>query len=150
MSKQNLPIKEILTLALGEIIVSLITCGVYLLIKYEDFYKVVLGVLLGSTVTIINFIVLSIMANRVINRFLEERGNSELTDEQASEVALKFQGRVQTQLKISFLVRTAVLAAVLIIACLVDVFEVLPTVIPLLMFRPIITVSEFIKRKVKK
>lgn len=149
MNKQKLPIRELISILIGEVIVSLVICGVYLIIsKYT--YKVLLGVLLGSTVTVLNFLVLSIMTNRVINRFLEARGDAELTDEEAQAVAMKFQGQVQNQIKISFLVRTAVLAATLVVAFLVEIFEVLPTVIPLLMLRPILTVSEFIKRKAQK
>ncbi|MBQ7333757.1 MAG: hypothetical protein IJW38_05365 [Clostridia bacterium] len=149
MNKQKLPAREILAILIGEIFVSLVICGIYLLIdKYT--YKVLLGVLLGSTVTLLNFIVLSIMTNRVINRFLEARGNEELSDEEAQDLALKFQGQVQNQIKISFIIRTAVLLATLIVAFLVEIFEVLPTVIPLLMLRPILTLSEFIKRKAQK
>ena len=149
MNKQKLPLRELIAILIGEAIVSLVICGVYLIIsKYT--YKVLLGVLLGSTVTVLNFLVLSIMTNRVINRFLEARGDAELTDEEAQAVAMKFQGQVQNQIKISFLVRTAVLAATLVVAFLVEIFEVLPTVIPLLMLRPILTVSEFIKRKAQK
>ena len=149
MNKQKLPLRELISILIGEAFVSLVICGVYLIIsKYT--YKVLLGVLLGSTVTVLNFLVLSIMTNRVINRFLEARGDAELTDEEAQAVAMKFQGQVQNQIKISFLVRTAVLAATLVVAFLVEIFEVLPTVIPLLMLRPILTVSEFIKRKAQK
>ena len=149
MNKQKLPLRELISILIGEAIVSLVICGVYLIIsKYT--YKVLLGVLLGSTVTVLNFLVLSIMTNRVINRFLEARGDAELTDEEAQAVAMKFQGQVQNQIKISFLVRTAVLTATLVVAFLVEIFEVLPTVIPLLMLRPILTVSEFIKRKAQK
>ncbi len=149
MNKQKLPARELLSILIGEIIVSSVICGIYLLIdKYT--YKVLLGVLLGSAVTFLNFLVLSIMTNRVINRFLEARGDAELSDEEASALALKFQGQVQNQIKISFIVRTAVLAATLVVAFLIEIFEVLPTVIPLLMLRPILTVSEFIKRKAQK
>lgn len=149
MTKQKLPLRELLAILIGEILTSAVICGVYLIIK-KFTYKVFLGVLLGSTVTLLNFLVLSIMTNRVINRFLEARGDEELSDEEAGALAMKFQGQAQNQIKISFIVRTAVLALTLVVAFLVDIFEVLPTVIPLLMLRPIITVSEFIKRKAQK
>ncbi len=149
MNKQKLPVKELLAILIGEAITSSVICGVYLIIK-KFTYKVLLGVLLGSTVTFLNFLVLSLMTNRVINRFLEARGDAELTDEEAEALAMKFQGQVQNQIKISFLVRTAVLAATLIVAFLIEIFEVLPTVIPLLMLRPILTASEFIKRRAQK
>lgn len=149
MTKQKLPIRELMTIAAGEALASLVISGIYLLIN-KFTYKVALGVLLGSTVTVLNFLVLSLMANAVINRFLEARGNEELSDEEAEKLALEFQGKVQAQLKLSFIIRTLVLVATLIVAFLVDVFEVLPTLIPLLMLRPIITVSELIKRKAQR
>lgn len=149
MNKQKLPLKELIAIIVGEALASLVVCGIYLLID-KFTYKVALGALLGSTVTFLNFIVLSLMTNRVINRFLEERGNEELTEEESAELALKFQGQVQAQIKISFIARTAVLLATLVVAFLTPVFEVLPTLIPLLMLRPILTLSEFIKRKAQK
>ena len=141
MNKQKLPVRELLAIIIGEAIVSAVVCGVYLLIGNFS-YKVALGVLLGSTVTF-----LAIMTNRVIDRFLLERGDSELSEEEAEALALKFQGQVQNQMKISFIVRTAVLVATLVVAFLIEIFAVLPTVIPLFMLRPIITVSELLKRK---
>ena len=148
MNKQKLPVRELIAIIIGEAAVSAVICGIYLIIK-KFTYKVALGVLLGSTVTFLNFLVLSIMTNRVIDRFLEERGNAEMTEEEADALALKFQGQVQNQIKISFIVRTAVLVATLIVAFLVEIFAVLPTVIPLFMLRPIIMVSEFLKFKRK-
>lgn len=147
MNKQKLPVRELLAILIGEVITSLIICGVFLIIKKYT-YKVLLGVLLGSSVTLLNFLVLSIMTNRVINRFLEARGNEEMSEEDAAALALKFQGQVQNQMKLSFIIRILVLAATLIVAFVSDIFNPLATVIPLLMLRPIITISEIIKRKV--
>ena len=149
MNKQKLPLRELLAIVIGEVLVSLVICGIYLIID-KFTYKVTLGVLLGSAITLLNFLVLSIMTNRVINNFLEERGEKELTDEEAMELSLKFQGKIQAQMKISFLIRTAVLVATLVVAFLVEIFEVLPTVIPILMLRPILSVSELIKRKAQR
>ena len=147
MNKQKLPVRELLAILIGELITSLIICGVFLIIKKYTL-EVLLGVLLGSAVTFLNFLVLSIMTNRVINRFLEARGNAELSDEDAEALALKFQGQVQNQMKLSFIIRILVLAAALVVAFISDLFNPLATVIPLLMLRPILTVSEIIRRKV--
>ncbi len=149
MNKQKLPLRELLALLIGEALTSLVICGVYLLIK-KFTYKVLLGVLLGSTVTVLNFIVLSIMTNRVINSFLEERGERELSEEEATELSLKFQGKIQAQMKISFLVRILVLVVTLVAAFVSGVFAPLATVIPILMLRPIITISELLKRKAQR
>ena len=148
MNKQKLPARELLAILIGEIITSSVICGVFLIIKKYTL-EVLLGVLLGSTVTFLNFLVLSVMTNRVINRFLEARGNEELSDEDAEALALKFQGQVQNQMKLSFIIRILVLAATLIVAFVSDFFNPLATVIPLLMLRPILTVSEIIRRKVQ-
>jgi hypothetical protein len=149
MEKQKLPIRELLFITIGEAIISLIICGIYLLInKYS--YKVALGALVGSVVTLVNFLVLSIMTNRVIDRFLKERGEGEMSDEDAAALAAKFQGQVQNQMKLSFIIRTAVMAVTLIIALVSGVFDVIATLIPLLMLRPIITVSQLFNRKAEK
>jgi hypothetical protein len=147
MKKQTLPTRELLAIVIGELITSLIVSGVFLIIKKFD-YTVVLGLVLGSAVTFINFLVLSIMTNKVIDRFLTERGNEEMDEEEAAALAMKFQGQVQNQMKLSFIIRIMVMIATFVLAFLLtDVFNVIATMIPLLMTRPIITVSEFFKKK---
>ncbi len=147
MKKQKLPVRELIAIIIGELITSLIISGVFLIIKKFD-YRVALGALLGSTVTFLNFLFLSFMTNRVIDRFLAERGDGEMEEEEAAALAMKFQGQVQNQMKLSFIIRILVMIATFVLAFLLtDVFNVIATVIPLLMLRPIITVSEFIKRK---
>lgn len=147
MKKQSLPIRELVAIAIGELITSLIISGVFLILKKFD-YTVALGAALGSTVTFLNFLILSIMTNRVIDKFLAERGSEELDEEAAQALAMKFQGQVQNQMKLSFIIRILVMIATFVLAFLLtDVFNVIATVIPLLMLRPIITVSEFFKKK---
>lgn len=147
MKKQTLPVRELLAIVIGELITSLIVSGVFLIIKKFD-YTVVLGLVLGSSVTFINFLVLAIMTNKVIDRFLAERGNEEMDEEEAAALAMKFQGQVQNQMKLSFIIRILVMIATFVLAFLLtDVFNVIATMIPLLMTRPIITVSEFFKKK---
>ncbi len=146
MKKEKLPIKQLLSLIIGEIIVSLAVCGIYLLINKFS-YKVISGVLLGSIVTVLNFMVLALMTNRVINSFLLERGGADMPEEEALAIAAKFQVKVQNQIKISFLVRTFVMLATLIVAFILDFFDVIATIVPILAFRPIITISELIGRK---
>lgn len=146
MNKQKLPIRELFSIIIGEALVSSIICLVYLLIK-KFTYKVILGAALGSVVTVLNFLVLSIMAGKVIDRFIEERGEKELSEEEAEAFALKFQAGIQKQMKLSFLIRTLVLAATLVVAFLLEVFEVLPTVIPILALRPILMLAGMMKKK---
>ncbi len=146
MNKQKLPMKELFSIIIGELLVSLIICGVYAVIgKFS--YKVPLGAALGSTVTVLNFLVLSLMTNRVINAFLAERGDGAMDDEEAEAIAKKFEGRVQNQIKISFLARTIVMLITLVVAFILDCFNVIATLIPLLAFRPILTLASLIGNK---
>ena len=62
MKNKNLPLYETAFILIGEIIVSLIVCGVYLIIgKFS--YKVITGVTLGTAVTVLNFLFLAISYN---------------------------------------------------------------------------------------
>ena len=80
MQKKNLPVAEILLLIFGELVVSLIVAGVYLLLQKFS-YAVVTGCLLGSTVAILNFVILSVSVNRAIDKAMAERGEGEMTEE---------------------------------------------------------------------
>ncbi len=147
MKKQTLPVRELTAIVIGELITSLIVSGVFLIIKKFD-YSVILGLALGSAVTFINFLVLAIMTNKVIDKFLAERGEGEMDEDEAQALAMKFQGQIQNQMKLSFIIRILVMIATFVLAFLLtDVFNVIATMIPLLMTRPIITVSEFFKKK---
>ena len=147
MKKQTLPARELTAIVIGELITSLIVSGVFLILKKFD-YSVILGLALGSAVTFINFLVLAIMTNKVIDKFLAERGDGEMDEEEATALAMKYQGQIQNQMKLSFIIRILVMIATFVLAFLLtDVFNVIATMIPLLMLRPIITVSEFFKKK---
>ena len=58
----------------GEAVVSLITVAVFFLVGHFD-YTVVTGVVLGSLVTVANYLVLAITVNRAIDRYMELRGD---------------------------------------------------------------------------
>jgi len=142
-------IKESLFLVLGEAIVSLIIVGVYLLIDKFS-YKVVTGVLLGSIVIIANYLFLSFSINRAVEDFLAIRGKEEMDEEQLSALTGEQTLRIQNAAKKSYVIRTFSMLAALVVAFILEWFEVLATVIPLLMFRPIIYVTELIKAKRQK
>jgi len=73
MNKSSLvPIKETALIALGELITSLLVVGVFLIIQKYD-YTVLTGVILGSAVIIINFLVMSIFINRAIDEAFTHR-----------------------------------------------------------------------------
>ncbi len=149
MKKTEFPLRETLLLLLGEAAVSLLTCGVFLLIKKFD-YTVVTGTALGSVIAIMNFIILAVSLNSVFNKARAERGDKELSDEEVEAFTEKFTAEYNARVKISYIIRTLAMLGVLILAFILDVFNVLATVIPLLMFRPIFFVISLINKSEEK
>ena len=146
MKNSKLPLYETASIVIGELFTSLVVCGVYLIIKKFDL-SVGLGVLLGSSVTVANFLFLMISTNRAIDKVMAERGEGEMSDEEAAEFAAKHQVKIQAAVKTSYILRTLSIAATLVLAFLLDgVFNVIATLVPLLMLRPILTVSQLIKK----
>jgi hypothetical protein len=94
MQKKNFPTAEILFLIVGELIVSLIVSGVYLLLDKFS-VSVISGCLLGSAVAILNFVILSVSVNRAIDKAMAERGTGEMTEEEAAAFAQKNAAAVQ-------------------------------------------------------
>ena len=147
MQKKNMPTSEILLLAVGELIVSLIVTGVYLLLDRFS-YAVISGCLLGSAVTVFNFVFLSISVNRAIDKALAGRKEGEMTEEEAQAFAAENQAAVQRAAQGSYLLRQILMLGVLVCAFLLDGwFDVIATLVPLLMFRPLLTVCGLMKSK---
>lgn len=149
MKKTKLPYYEIITLVIGEIIVSALICVGYLIFGKFD-YKVLSGVALGSLVTILNFVYLAITTTRAIDNFLMLKGDKEMTEEENEAFVREHQAKIQNKIKMSYIIRTFTMLATLVVAFLIKHFAVLATLIPLLMFRPITIVAALIKRKVIK
>ena len=147
MQKTKLPYYEMISLTVGELIVTLLVGLVYYLIgKFT--MAVLYGALLGSALIVANFLALAILSTRAVNRALIDRGSGEMDDEAAEEFAKKHQARIQLVMTGSYIVRMATMAAVLIIAFIFsDLFSPLATAIPLLMFRPILMLSQLILKK---
>ena len=155
--KRKIPLNEILFLTLGETVVSLLIVGLYLLLDgltdialFSFSYKVVTGVILGSAVTVFNYFFLNLSVNRAIDRFLALRGDKEMDEEEAAKFASENAMAVQNAIKTSFIVRTLSILVTLAVAFIAGVFEPLATVIPLLMLRPLIYLSEVTRVKFSK
>jgi len=148
MNNKNSVIKETAVIALGELIVSAIIIAVYLIIGRFG-YKVITGVALGSAVIILNYLFLSISVNRAIDAAMENRGEGELDEEQTEKFVAENTVRIQNTVKLSFIIRTVSMIAALVVAMLTKQFDLIATIIPLVMLRPIITVSEYFRKKVK-
>ena len=148
MQKKQLPISAIFFLTAGELAVSLVIVGVYFLLKKFS-YEVVTGALLGSAVTVFNFVFLSISVNRAIDRVMAEKGNRDMTEEEAQAFAAEHQAVVQRAAQGSYLIRQIIMLAALVLAFLSGWFDVLATLIPLLMFRPLISIYGLLKKDKK-
>ena len=135
-------------LALGEVVVGILISAVYLIIRRFD-YTVVTGAALGGAVTVINFLILSVAVNRAVNRYITERGDKELNEEEAEAYAKEHGMAVQNAMTKSYLLRMLLMIGSLVLAMISGWFNPLATVIPLLMYRPILYVTEFIKTKFK-
>ena len=149
MKKTKLPYYEIFTLLIGEIIASLIICSVYLLIDKFD-YKVITGVCLGTAVTVLNFLYLSISTTRAVDKFLFLRGDKEMTEEENAAFVAEHQAKIQNTIKLSYIIRTFTMLAALVVAFIIKHFAVIATLVPLLLYRPITIIAALIKRKVIK
>ena len=138
----------------GEIIVSLVTAGVYVAVEAisgnDAFtYKVITGLLLGTGVVVANYIFLSVSVNRAINKVMALRPEGEMTEEEIMEFAEKNQGTIKNAAAFSYIIRTLtmLLTFVLAFTLLKKWFAVVATVVPLLAFRPIIMAGEFFRKR---
>ena len=148
MKKNHMPASEILFLIFGEAVASLIMIGIYALLKKFS-YPVVTGAVLGSAITIFNFVWLSFSVNRAIDQVMEKRGNKEMTEEEAAAFAAENQAVVQRAAQGSYLLRQILMLGALSLAFVSGWFDVIATLIPLLLFRPLITVHGLLKKEKK-
>lgn len=114
-------------------------------ISYD--YTIITGALLGYVITIANYLFLTVSVDREINRFMAMRGNKEMSDEEAEKFAAENSAPIQNAIKLSFIIRTLSIGAALLIAFITRLFSPLATVIPLLGFRPLLSLTEGIKSK---
>ena len=145
---------EVLVIAVGELIVSLLDILGYL-VAHTAFgvpftYRIFTGAALGSAAIIVNLLFLSVSVNKVIDEFIEIRGTREMDDEEAEEFTKQHSMRIQNRITLSFIIRTVSMLATLLVAFLLDWFEPIATVIPLFMYRPILTVGNMVVNKFAK
>lgn len=119
-SKQKLPKKELLTLGIGELIAVGLTIIAFWLVDvsglfdFEFSFRVITGALLGALVIFLNFLFLSFSVNRAVDLFLTNRGEGEMSEEEAAEFASKNTSGVEHAMTKSFIVRCASIGAALI------------------------------------
>ena len=152
-NKTKLPLFEVVSMIVGEIITSAAVIAVFMIVNLIGkqpllHYSVVLGVLLGSLITVMNFILLSVLTTRAVNKALADRGEAEMTDDEAAVFAKEHQAKLQLAMTVSYVIRIATMVAALIVAFIFkEVFNPIATIIPILMLRPILTVTQLILRK---
>ena len=156
MKNKNLPLYELLFLLIGEVIVSLIVCAVYLIISTFTpagtvvMYKVITGTLLGTAVIFLNFLFLALSTNRIFTEAEEARGTREMSEEEITDFVKEHQARYDNMVKISFFARNLSMLLALVLAFVLDWFDVIATLVPLMMYRPILTIAGLINNKKRK
>lgn len=139
---KNKTTADVVYLALGELAIAALTVAGFLVAKAAfdvnfDF-RVITGALLGATVSILNYVFLTVTVNRALNRFLDIRGTAEMDEDEAARFASENSMQFQNAINLSFAVRTVSMLATLVLAFVLDFFSPIATVIPLLAFRPIL------------
>jgi hypothetical protein len=124
MKENNNPIiVETLRILLGMVICLVLMLGVYFLIgKYQT--KVLIGGIFGTLIAVGNFFFMAIGLSNIVQDSTEARI------------------RVKTQA--SFMIRTLVMLALLVVAIKFLECDALATLLPLLFTRPVIMVEQFI------
>lgn len=147
-------IKDLLPFTLAELAVSalVVLLGFVLsLVNIISFdYRIITGARLGAVVMILNYTFLTASVDKAIQNFISLRGEKEMSDEEAEQFAAENSMPIQNAIKTSYIIRTLTMIATLVVAFLLDWFNPLATAIPLLAFRPLLTVIEMIKGKVAK
>lgn len=114
---------EFRKMTIGVLIMTAIMVAVFALIgKFS--YKVITGALLGATVTIINHLFLTYSVVRIVEK--EDAGNG------------------KSFMKLSYMIRLVIIAATIIIAIKVPVFNYIAVAIPFLFPRIVIVAIHFI------
>lgn len=139
-------VRDALIFLLLEIVASiLIIIGFALFDKYED--GVTWGAIIGSVATVVNYLVMSLSINSAIDKFLALRPEGEMDDEAIERFAAEHSTKIQATVRLSYTIRMACMIGALILALVSGWFNPLSTVIPLLLFKPILYLIELLGRK---
>ena len=133
-------------LAIGEVAVSLLVVLVYIALGKFN-WTVAGGVLLGSLVTILNFLILSHAVNKALNKFIDLRGDKEMDEDEAKAFAKANSLKVQNAVTKSYVLRTGLMMGALVLAFITKLFNPIATLIPLVMYKPLLYATQFVKQK---
>ena len=137
---------DILFLAAGELLASLIVVGVFIALDKLD-WRVITGALIGSVAMVLNFAILSFSVNRAVDRVMKERGTKDMTEEEAEAFAAQHSAEIQNSVRSSYLLRQILILGILVAAVFLNFANVVAAVIPLVLFRPILMAREAFRKK---
>ena len=146
LQNKNTAIGDVLFLAAGELLASVIIMAVYGILGSFDF-RVITGALIGSTLMVMNFAILTFSVNRAVDRILQARGSQDMSEEEAEAFAAKHSAEIQNSVRSSYLLRQVLILGVLVGAVLLNIANVVAAVIPLVLFRPILMAREAFRKK---
>ena len=146
LQNKNTAIGDVLFLAAGELLASVIIMAVYGILGSFD-WRVITGALIGSTLMVMNFAILTFSVNRAVDRILQARGAENMSDEEAEAFAAKHSAEIQNSVRSSYLLRQVLILGVLVGAVLLNIANVVAAVIPLVLFRPILMAREAFRKK---
>ena len=135
-------------LAFGELIVCAIVITVYALIQKTVRWQVPVSALIGATVMVANFFFLARATDKMFMLAMSMRGNNEMNDEEIAAFTAEYQAKMALKMQASFLIRLLSMAAT---CALTFIFlEGIAATVPLLMYRPLLYVNEFFRKKEDK
>ena len=151
-TKEKSPVLyETLRILVGEVIVAALTVAVFLLLDVfsltEFSYTVITGALLGAAVVVLNFFFLARSTDKIAVEAMEARGQGEMSEEEIEKFTKEQSARMNNAIKLSFIVRMGSMVGALILALITPIFHPVATLVPLLMLRPILTISGLLRRK---
>ena len=146
LQNKNMVVGDVLFLAVGELLASLITVGVFIALDKFDF-RVLVGALVGSFAMVLNFAILSFSVNRAVDRVLNARGTKDMTEEEAEAFAAEHAAEIQNSVRGSYLLRQILILGILIAAVFLNFANVVAAVVPLVLFRPILMAREAFRKK---
>lgn len=128
MDARKLVIKETAVVAVGQVICVGAMLGIYALLGYFD-NPVLLGGIAGGVLAILNFFFMAISAMKAADKATEQNVKGG-----------------QLTMRLSYIIRLAVLFIVLYALVKSGLCDVLATVLPLLFVRPVLFVADFFRK----
>lgn len=149
--EKNPVLYETLRILIGEALAALLTVGVFWILslfsvcKFD--YTIITGALFGALVIVANFFFLARSTDKIALEALEARGKGEMSEEEIEKFTKEHAAKMNNAIKLSFLLRMGSMIAALVIAFITKWFHPVATLVPLLMLRPVLTVSGLFRRK---